>query len=69
METIEIATDKKLLRKGIVEKITKLNSMYGVSFRINFAGGGAVYFNSKTEDAVYKLFEENRPVIFSTTSK
>lgn len=69
METIEITTEKKLLRKGVVEKITKLSSMYGASFRINMAGGSSVYFNAQTEDSVYKLFEVNKTVVFSTTSK
>ena len=67
--TIEKTQEKTLVHKGIVNKISALNSQYGHSWRIEMDHGSSYYLNGKTENLASKLFTVGQKAVFSTKDK
>jgi len=55
---------RQLVIKGVIEKITSINSKYGESHRIEM-NGNSFYFNSKVPGAVDKMFEIGKLAAFT----
>lgn len=69
MEATIEKTELKQIHKGIVSKITPLNSQYGYSWRIEMEHSTSYYLNGKTESLAAKLFEVGKKAAFSVKEK
>lgn len=65
----ENAERKRLLHQGIVESVEKINSKYGLSYRIKMDHGINYYFNCKSESTAEKFFKPGEKAIFTVKEK
>ena len=64
----EIKTTKLIVYKCVVEKIELISEKYGFNYRIT-SGSAKYYFNCKTKDLVYKMFEKDKVAVFTAVPK
>jgi hypothetical protein len=62
-------TARKNVVVGLVVSITKANSKYNHSFKIEMDNGSVYYYNGKTENGVYRLFTVGAKAAFTYYEK